>query len=242
MNTFASLVGILALTLAPIVFLLWFVYTRDKLEPEPHGLVLKVFWLGMVAFIPAILIRHVLPLPYLVMGLVVVPVVNELAKFVVVRFGVYNHAEFDEPLDGIIFAAVAGLGFATLDILVSLLLTYFNVSRVAVPGEAAIAPFQAVLSLFAIQGLLGAPGHALWSALWGFGLGLAKFAPPEQGQKYAVGGLLVAILSHAVFNACALETDWWVNRLGLGLLIVVLWFVVMRCIRTAESLSPFSSR
>ncbi|MGF1567248.1 MAG: hypothetical protein ACFCVD_04100 [Nodosilinea sp.] len=49
-------------------------YTRDKLDPEPHGLVLRVFFLGLLAFIPAFLIRQFLPLPDWIIGLLVAPV------------------------------------------------------------------------------------------------------------------------------------------------------------------------
>lgn len=51
-------------------------------------------------------------------------------------------------------------------------------------------------------------------------------------------GLLAAMLAHAAFNALVLESSWWLNRLGLVLVIVALWFVVMRCLRYALTLTP----
>jgi hypothetical protein len=51
-------------------------------------------------------------------------------------------------------------------------------------------------------------------------------------------GLLAAMLSHAAFNALALEPSWWLNRVGLVLVITALWFVVMRCLRYALALTP----
>ncbi len=239
-STLATLVGIIALALAPLAFLLWFFYTRDKLNPEPRGLVLKVFGLGLLAFIPTFLIRQFLPLPYWLMGLLMMPVVNELAKFLVVKLGVYNHPEFDEPVDGIIFAAAAGLGFATLDVVGSLLYAYLNVRQMGVPGaDVSHSPWQAVFNLFALRGLLMAPGHALWSSLWGYGLGMAKFMPTKASTGLVRNGLVAAILAHAAFNGLTMEPSWWLNRLGLVLLIGVLWFVVMRCIRYALAVSPY---
>jgi RsiW-degrading membrane proteinase PrsW (M82 family) len=239
-STLATLIGIVALALAPLVFLLWFFYTRDKLNPEPHGLVLKVFGLGLLAFIPTFFIRQFLPLPYWLMGLLIMPIINELAKFLVVKFGVYDHPEFDEPVDGIIFAATAGLGFATLDVVGSMIYTYLNVRQVGVPGaEVGSSPWQAVLNLFALRGLLMAPGHALWSSLWGYSLGMTKFSPAAQATGLVRNGLLAAILAHAAFNGLTMEPSWWLNRLGLVLLIGVLWVVVMRCIRYALAVSPY---
>ncbi|WOD41225.1 PrsW family intramembrane metalloprotease [Nodosilinea sp. E11] len=237
-NMLASVVGIVALALAPLAFLLWFFYTRDKLNPEPRGLVMKIFGLGLLAFIPVFLVRQFVPLPPGVMAVVVVPILAELAKFGVVKRGVYFHPEFDEPVDGIIFAAAAGLGFATLQVMGSMLYAYFAVIRLG-PGTAAGAAWPAVLTMFALQGLLAGPGHALWSSLWGYALGMAKFSgPPGRGAGLVGNGLLAAMASHATFNALALESSWWLNRLGLVLVIGVLWFVVLRCLRYALSRSP----
>ncbi|WP_017296587.1 PrsW family glutamic-type intramembrane protease [Nodosilinea nodulosa] len=238
-NVLATVVGIVALALAPLAFLLWFFYTRDKLNPEPRSLVLKIFLGGVLAFIPVFLVREYIPLPTWLMGVVVVPVLAELAKFWVVKQGVYNHPEFDEPVDGIIFAAAAGLGFATLEVVGSMLYAYFAVARLGMPGTAVDASaWTAVLTMFALWGLLSGPGNALWSSLWGYALGLAKFSPPEQHSGLVRNGLLAAMLSHAAFNALALESSWWLNRVGLVLVIAVLWFVVMRCLRYALALTP----
>lgn len=242
-SVLATAVGIVALALAPLAFLLWFFYNRDKLNPEPRGLVLKIFGLGILVFIPVFLVRQFIPLPAWLMAVVVVPMLAELAKFWVVKAGVYNHPEFDEPVDGIIFAAAAGLGFATLEVIGSMLYAYFAVARLGVPGGALAAAWPAVLSMFALRGLLTGPGHALWSSLWGYALGMAKFSPPGQGNGLVRNGLVrnglgAAMLAPAAFNALALEPSWWLNRVGLVLVIAVLWFVVMRCLRYALALTP----
>ncbi len=237
-NLLATVVGIVALGLAPLAFALWFFYTRDKLNPEPRGLILKVFGLGVLAFIPVFLVRQFVPLPSWLMVVVVVPVLAELAKFGVVKQGIYHHPEFDEPVDGIIFAATAGLGFAALEVVGSMLYAYFAVARLGVPGESIDNTWSAVLSMFALRGVLAGPGHALWSSLWGYALGLAKFLPADRTSGLVRNGLLAAMLSHSAFNALALESSWWINRLGLVVVIAVLWFVVLRCLRYALALTP----
>ncbi|MEO1069513.1 MAG: PrsW family glutamic-type intramembrane protease, partial [Cyanobacteria bacterium J06638_6] len=121
----------------------------------------------------------------------------------------------------------------------SMLYAYFAVARLGVPGEGLRAPvWGAVLSMFALRGLLTGPGQALWSALWGYALGLAKFSPAHQGSGLVRNGLLAAMVAHAAFNALALASSWWLSRLGLVLAIAVLWFVVLRCLRYALALTP----
>lgn len=233
----AALLGIVALALAPVAFFLWFFYTRDKLNPEPRGLILTLFALGLLVSIPVLLLQQIPLVPW-VMAVVVVPVATELAKFAVVRLGVYRHPEFDEPVDGIIFAATTGLGFATLAVIGSIVLAYLNLLPLAVPGGDLLPAWTAVLQMFALQGLLVAPGHALWSSLWGYGLGLAKFSVSPQFNAPVLRGLGAAILCHAAFNSLLLEAHWWLNRLGLVALIALLWFVVLRCIRYALAITP----
>ncbi|MBE9138573.1 hypothetical protein IQ254_15475 [Nodosilinea sp. LEGE 07088] len=40
------------------------------------------------------------------------------------------------------------------------------------------------------------------------------------------------------FNVLVLASIWWLNRLGLGLAIAILWFVVLRCLHYALALMP----
>lgn len=238
MSVFGTVIGIVALALAPIAFLLWYFYTRDKLNPEPRGLILKIFLLGLLVAVPVVLIQWWLPLSKVWVAIVIVPILAELGKYLVVRQGVYPSPEFDEPIDGIIFAAVAGLGFATLENSAVLLLTYFTITHITpAAGEVALSPLQAVLDLFAVRGLLGALGHALWSGFWGYGLGMAKFVGPGRSQRLVWKGLLAAMLTYALFNILALLPGLW-PRLGMVLLVAISWFVILRGIDRALGMVP----
>jgi hypothetical protein len=41
------------------------------------------------------------------------------------------------------------------------------------------------------------------------------------------------MFAHATFNALAMEPNWWLNRLGLVLVIALLGLVVRRCLNYA---------
>jgi protease PrsW len=100
-------------------------YQQDRLEPEPKTLVLGVFILGalVAAAVGQPLIRDVFRVQEwsgtsivtgLLSSILIVGFIQEFLKYAVVRYTVYNSAEFDERIDGIIYGAAAGLGYATL--------------------------------------------------------------------------------------------------------------------------------
>ena len=100
-------------------------YTQDRLEPEPKTYVLGVFLLGAVLAvgIGQPLIRNFFSVQnwtgndLLIDLLAAMPdlgFVQEFLKYAAVRYTVFFSNEFDERVDGIIYGAAAGLGYATL--------------------------------------------------------------------------------------------------------------------------------
>ena len=152
---------LLVLAIAPAIFILWYVYRKDCYEPEPLRLVVQVFLLGGLSVIPAAVIEY--PFPFgIITSSVVAPFVEEMIKFCVVFFFVYRLPEFDEPVDGIVYAAAAGLGFAAVE----------NIFYV-LEGGIAVGVLRAIASV---------PGHMIFSCIWGFALGTAKFRPESARQ------------------------------------------------------------
>ncbi len=170
---------LLVLALAPAMFILLYIYRKDRYEPEPLHLVLWVFFLGALSVIPAALVE--LPFPEgVISSAVVAPVIEETVKFLVVFLAVYRHPEFDEPVDGIVYAAAAGLGFASIE----------NILYV-MEGGVAVGIIRAVASV---------PGHVVFSCIWGYALGRAKFRPGSERAGIILSGLFFAMLLHGIFN------------------------------------------
>jgi len=208
------MIELLVLAIAPALFILWYVYRKDCYDPEPLRLVVRVFLLGALAVIPAAVIEFPFP-PGIITSAVVAPVVEELLKFSAVFYCVYRHPEFDEPVDGIVYAAAAGLGFAALENCIYVL-----------EGGVTVGILRAVASV---------PGHMIFSCTWGFALGIAKYRPaPKRGWLIAAG-IAAAIFLHAVFNF-SLEVFE-----GAGLLFILIllipsgWWFTRRNIRTAHA-------
>ena len=190
--------SLLVLAIAPAILIIWYIYRKDRYEPEPKYLVAEVFLLGALSVFPAILLEMPFP-PGLFTYAVVAPVVEEGLKFCVVFFFVYKSCEFDEPMDGIVYAAAAGLGFATVE----------NIFYVMEGG----------LPVAILRGLVSVPGHVIFSCIWGFALGIAKFRPEAERGRIIILGLTGAMVMHGLFNLSLDVFDL------IGLLIVMLVLV-----------------
>jgi uncharacterized membrane protein required for colicin V production len=176
----------------PSLLLIWYFYSRDVF-PEPRGLLLKTFGLGCLTVLPVLLVG--LPVYFLVVmplaavspaaGAVAAAVLTaaipeEFFKFLVVVRYCSRQPEFDEPMDGVVYGAVASLGFATLE----------NVLYVSGGGlETALA-----------RSLTAVPCHAFLGAIMGYYVGQARFHPERRGSLLATG-LGLPMLLHALYDA-----------------------------------------
>ena len=205
---------LLFLAIAPAAFLIWYIWKQDSYEPEPLHLVAWVFFLGALAVIPAAVIELLFP-EGVVSSAFVAPVVEEAAKFLVVFLAIYRNPEFDEPMDGIVYAAAAGLGFATIENILYVL-----------EGGIAVGIIRAIASV---------PGHVIFSCIWGLALGRAKFRPASGRTVIVIAGLFLAMLLHGIFNFSLSVFE----ALGLLLIIVVIipfsWWMTCRNIKSAHA-------
>jgi RsiW-degrading membrane proteinase PrsW (M82 family) len=211
---------LLLLAIGPALFWLWYFYHRDKYEPEPLAWIVMIYLLGMAVTIPVALIEGVssLFLSEFLVAVAVAPVIEETGKFLVVRRTVYETQEFDEPIDGIVYAAAVGLGFATLE----------NIIYVFSALETS---FTFAIQTGIVRAFLSVPGHVLFSTMWGDALGRAKFLPSNRRSGVIAGGLVLAIISHGLFNLLLYDA------IGFAILVLVLmpilWMTVLRHINTA---------
>ncbi|MSQ08244.1 MAG: PrsW family intramembrane metalloprotease [Dehalococcoidia bacterium] len=222
-----SVPAILISALAPGIFWLWFFLRGRSYRPNPRRLVAGTFFLGMVSVIPAGLIEFVLA-PDVpddigasvgaaagVMFLVVGPV-EELSKFFAVRLWAAKSLHFDEPLDGLVFAAAASLGFAT--------------------AENVFYALQYGPEVMVVRGPLSTVAHVVFGSFWGVALARAHLAPKR--RDIIITGLLFAAGAHGVFNFAIVTGYWWVSVL----LVVFGAFRVSRLFVWGRQVSPFRLR
>jgi RsiW-degrading membrane proteinase PrsW (M82 family) len=123
---------------------------------------------------------------YLVVG-----PVEETVKLLAVRLSAYRTPSFGAVVDGAVYGAAAGLGFATIENAVYIV---GNVVELGPDGNVVVDTFR----IAAVRSFAG-PGHVIYSAFAGYYLGLAKFNETNRGP-IVVKGLLVAALVHATYN------------------------------------------
>jgi RsiW-degrading membrane proteinase PrsW (M82 family) len=132
---------------------------------------------------------------FLFFFLIVGPV-EETVKWLAIRLYAYRTSTFQTVLDGAVYGAVAGLGFATIENTLYITQNYLATMQAgALSGQ----PVEAVLPVAFARTLAG-PGHVLYSALAGYYLGLAKFNPENAGP-IIVKGLFLAAMVHALYNS-----------------------------------------
>jgi protease PrsW len=182
------------------------VYLRRDIHPEPNRMVLKIFLLGMLATIPAIIIElgakayieslHLThTVAFLLYVFIGVALVEELVKFAVVRWQVYRSRALDEPIDLPLYMIISALGFAALE----------NVLILSGLGNGANSSDVFLLGVFRFVGATFL--HALVSGLFGYFLVLSKLYPAMK-LWYSIAGLALATILHGFFNLFILEAPF----------------------------------
>ena len=219
--------GLQALILAsfsPGIFWLWFYLRQDRYRPEPKRLIALTFLLGCVSTIPAGILNTLFGIGDLVASdpdlatiatgmLLVVGPVEELCKFGVVRLVPYRSLYFDEPMDGLVYAATASLGFASLENL-------FYVLEFGPEVMLLRAPITTV-------------AHLVFGSIWGYALG-QHHSSGYNKRWLVVAGLAIAAAAHAVFNVAVFA--FWPAAIAL---VVVGGIWTFRKFRWGQRVSPF---
>lgn len=228
----------LIVPMIPGVIWLWIIYRTDWYEPEPKRLVLATFGLGIVAIGPAFgaeqlggmvypFLRYMEEAALTGVGapwatafgcFLVIGPAEEFAKFLAVRLFVYRNKEFDEPLDGIIYASAAALGFASLE----------NVLYV-VDWHTRHVQWGAL----GIRSLLALPGHVIFATTWGYALGRQKF-----DARYRVWPLVVlAALLHGLYDFLLMYRP---TQPLIILYMTLMVPIIVRQIKLLRAESPFA--
>ena len=99
------------------------------------------------------------------------------------------------------------------------------------------SPMGSLLAVAAIRAVLSVPGHVLFSSMWGYALGWAKFTRRRHAARSVVTrGLALAMFLHAAFNLLALSA--LPGALGLLALTAAMWWAFRHQLHRALARSP----
>jgi len=202
----------LPLALMPVPLLISAVLWMDRLEPEPRAnLVFAFAWGAGIAALAALIINTA-DLEYVTMpalgastGQYVAatfgaPVVEETMKGLVLAGLLWRRpGELDGPTDGVIYAAMVGLGFAMIE-------------NVGYYINAIVTPSRGGISLlgytFVLRGVASPLLHPIFTSMTG--LGVAYAASRRRGAGGGAGGRavflgwLAAVVLHGTWNGLSL--------------------------------------
>ncbi len=211
----------LAMAIAPALVLVVYYYRQDKRKPEPKGLIVKIFLLGILSIIPAILLELAVSTLedlvswwrlgyYLFKAFVVAAICEELIKLWVVKTVAYNNVHFDEVMDGVVYTIVASLGFACIENILYVLGRGWTV--------ALVRAFTAV------------PMHAVCSGMMGYYIGKAKFTSEKAEESILIKrGFWIAVGLHGLYDFLLFSVPIFGIIIAFGVVpLLVVSFIVLR--------------
>jgi len=224
-------VGVIASFVAgvlPCFLYIVLIYNFDKNEKEPKTLIAAaLLWGAIPAVLAAVFVNLFFQIPPDLLGPNAVeairagifsPLIEEALKgAVVVVIALRYKKEFNNLLDGIIYGAIVGLGFAMTGNTISYLGTFL------------FRGFSSLQLTIFVKGILLGLNHAFYTSIFGAGLGYSL----RLRKRYArvlisLAGFLIAVVMNGFHSYI---TEVWVgitplvvilNWLGIGLMIGIM--------------------
>lgn len=213
---------ILSGIIAPAIFWLLYFYYKDRFQPEPILHIGITYILGFVSAYICFKSYSLLPLigipedPSIIMDnnrllffwycLGPVGLLEECIKFLPFLFIIFYFKSFDEEIDGIIYASVIALGFASYENLHYLVyLQGFELF-----GRAIASPLT----------------HTIFSSIWGYMVGVAKLSRRPLFNASLIG-LGISAIFHGIFD---FFTTSPFLRVLAAVVILIIWIWRIRTI------------
>ncbi|MGX6442592.1 glutamic-type intramembrane protease PrsW [Neobacillus sp. K501] len=201
------MLGILSAGIAPGLALLSYFYLKDEYDSEPISMVMRTFLFGALLVFPIMFIQHVLHTENIITldwvdAFLSTSLLEEFFKWFILFYAIYQHVEFDEPFDGIVYGVAVSLGFATVE----------NIFYLIANGiEHAMA-----------RALLPVSSHALFGVIMGFYIGKAKFTEGKKA-KWVILSLFLPFFLHGIYDFILKTQENWLYII-LPFMIFLWWF------------------
>lgn len=176
---------VLSVAIAPGLALFSYLYLRNQISSEPSRTLFHTFIYGAILTFPILFIQHVFEVEqiipsFFIRSVLFTSLLEEFFKWFILVMAIYQHIEFDDPYDGILYGASVSLGFATVENILYLL-TYG-------------------LDTAFLRALMPVSSHAIFGVVMGYYLGRAKFAMGESSRPLLFVALLAPFGLHMIYN------------------------------------------
>lgn len=212
---------LLMLAILPVYLICYYIYKKDT-NKEPLGLLFKLLFFGILSCFPVVFFEILLSsffpaednmnvITLFFYYLIVVAFVEELFKFIFTYFGSYNHREFTNLYDMMVYATFVSLGFALFE----------NILYVCYNG------FQNGIIVGILRALFAVPGHACFGLIMGYYLGLSKVAQHNHNhlllKRNMSLSLFIPVMMHTFYDFSLSVGN--IYLLGI-LLIYIIWIYI----------------
>ena len=213
--------------LAPVAWLLWTIYRKDSVQPEPTTWLLKAFLYG----VGSVFLTFFISLPLsMVLGLnidketydslfealedafLLAAIPEEAAKLFMLWLLLRKNPFFDEHFDGIVYAVCVGLGFAALENVVYL------ISGIGDGSWIGVGVTRAVFTV---------PAHYFFAILMGYYYSVYYFGT-DRSTKSKLMVLVAPILAHGIFDSLlfCMRVDEALS--GVLMILFIIFFTKLR--------------
>ena len=199
-DTAVLLFSIIAAVIPTLIYV-GIIYWIDRYEKEPWWLLMAAFlWGAIPSIFIAYIFNSLLSIPFYYLAgdtageafaaaLVAPPVEETLKGMALLIIFLRFRNEIDSPLDGIIYGAVVGMGFAMVENV------YYFVNTFADGG------MQAWSMNILVRGVFFGLNHALFTSMTGLGIALARMSRSKLVQVGApIMGWGTAVFLHFLHN------------------------------------------
>ena len=219
--------------LIPAVILGWWIYKKDSLRPEPLRMLYKAFLYGVGSTFVTLVITSFMSMAGLMVydlgsfagavgtALFAAALPEEISKLLMLWLFMRNNPYYDEYLDGIVYAACVGLGFAATE----------NVLYLVQSTD--------WVGTGIVRGLTAVPAHFAIACAMGYFYSKRHFG--DRSKLTAACVLAVPVIIHWVYDALAFsEGIFPALSVVINILFVLLiWWIyrsTMRRINTMHKL------
>ena len=219
-----------ATAVIPALFLMKYIYDKDKVEKEPGYLLKALVIGGVLATLLSIVfetggtmlldasVSNSSPVYYVLLAFLVVAMVEEGTKLFFLKRRSWNDPNFTHLFDGVVYSAFVSLGFAAFE----------NIGYV----------FSMGLSVAIPRALLSIPGHLGFSVFMGVFYGRAKRCEVRGDRagciRNLLTGYLAAVFLHGFYDATAMINSTLTSILFFGF-VAIMYLAVYWLIRDAST-------